>query len=319
MLFAAGITSRVTPIAGEKWYQIKIGDRVIDTRPFNPLAAYMLLGEVINQMATPEETHVPITAKDYADALIGIRRLAGTGLFVFESIVLDSPKAFEDSLKNFAREFIGGFATPFRAIRDVATAPFSQDEAVFRETREGNIFLKAVGSVPFLAQQLPARPSPTRAGAIGADEKLLGVEAGLIRQLTGISLRKETGVEEEIARLDVQAGPRTGDVTLNRLITEKTGAEVDKRIGTLLRSSSYKRLDDADKRVRLRKELSKIRTRAKRTVLRTERPRIIKDLVAELAGLTLSQAKTELRKRRTAGAIDAIIFNRVLRELQRNR
>jgi hypothetical protein len=36
--------------AGEKWYEFKIGDRTIDTRPYNPLAAYLFVGDVINRL-----------------------------------------------------------------------------------------------------------------------------------------------------------------------------------------------------------------------------------------------------------------------------
>jgi hypothetical protein len=49
LIFAA-MALRKQDYAGEKWYEFKIGDRTIDTRPYNPLAAYLFVGDIINRL-----------------------------------------------------------------------------------------------------------------------------------------------------------------------------------------------------------------------------------------------------------------------------
>ena len=318
LMFGAGVAARHSPAAGEKWYQLRMGNRTIDTRPFNPLAAYMLLGEVIRQMADPEATQVRLTPSDFADALLGIRRLTGTGLFIFDAIAKDSPTAFQTSLENFAREFIGGFTIPFRNIKDVVAGPASKDERVYRETREGNIFSSAVGNLPFIPKMLGMKPraKSTRERPAGIEPDVFGViPTGAFRQLTGISFRGESGIEREFNRLNINPNPRTGDVTINRLISEQMGPDVERRMERLVSSPSYMRLGDFEKKERLNRELSRIKKRAKSQVLRTERPRIIEDLTKELQAMSIDRARMELRKRRNAGFINAEMERTIVRNL----
>jgi hypothetical protein len=59
-LFAGALAMRNSDMAGERWYEIKAGNRVIDARPFNPLAAYLLLAEAMRRNVDPEAlTWVP--------------------------------------------------------------------------------------------------------------------------------------------------------------------------------------------------------------------------------------------------------------------
>jgi hypothetical protein len=68
--------------AGEKWYEFKIGDRTIDTRPYNPLAAYLFVGDIINRYMSG--TLRDIDLKDIITVFAGVR--GTTGLYLFDQI-----------------------------------------------------------------------------------------------------------------------------------------------------------------------------------------------------------------------------------------
>ena len=101
MLFAA-MALRKQPYAGEKWYEFKVGDRTVDTRPYNPLAAYLFVGDVINRYMNG--TLRDIDLKDIVTVFAGIR--GTTGLYIFDQIV---DYVTNTNAKSGKEKLIGGF------------------------------------------------------------------------------------------------------------------------------------------------------------------------------------------------------------------
>ncbi len=306
-LFAGAMALRNSDMAGDRWYEIKAGGKVIDARPFNPLAAFLLLGEAMRRLAEPEKAGPPLKVKDYADAFAGVRRLQGTGLFIFHAFDSDV-ESFTKGLQRTAAEIVGGFTVPARTFKDFL-ALTKQDEGVFRARDVGGILGPALGNLPLLSTALPEVPRPTRPGVLGDDS------TPAVRQLTGISARDRTPVESALINLNINASPRTGDPEIDRLISAKMGPEVDKRLNRLVESSAFKRLDSVDQKTKLSKELGKIRTKARHRVLREERPRIVRELIEEFRGVPRVEAKRELQRRQRAGSIDESIARAVLSRL----
>ena len=110
---------------------------------------------------------------------------------------------------------------------------------------------------------------------------------------------------------------RTGDPTIDRLVDERVGPDVDKRLNRLVQSPSFQRRDDLSKAELLNKELTKLRKNAKARVLKQERPRIVQELVDRLKGQDSTRQRQQLQRLRRSGSINAAIERAVLRELRR--
>jgi hypothetical protein len=317
-LLAGAIGIRNSDMAGERWYEINVGNRVIDARPFNPLAAYLLLGEQMRRIADPDATGAPIKGRDYAEAFAGIRRFTGTGLFVFHLFDQDVDR-FTKGIQRTAAEMIGGFTVPFRTIKDFL-ATVKEDEGITRAGREAGLFGPALANLPLLGTALlPETQRATREEPVGAEAKFGPLAAPTFRQLTGIIARERTPVEAEAIRLDVFPGASVGDERINRLIDEEMGPDVGRKLNRLVQSPRYRRLDDVDKKERLSAELGKIRTQAKGKVIRRERGAIVDQLVSELGTFSQDRQRRELRRRRNAGLITAEMERTILRRLRRTR
>ena len=74
-MLASAIAIRATDVGGEKWYELKVpgSDQRLDTRAMGPFNMYLLMAEGI---VHPER----LTVADWAKGLVGINRVAGTGL-----------------------------------------------------------------------------------------------------------------------------------------------------------------------------------------------------------------------------------------------
>lgn len=253
-MLGTAISFRNSEYAGEKYYEIKSGKKTIDTRAFAPFATYLFLAE---QMSHPEK----ITANDRIQGLIGINRIGGTGLVLLDVLRNKDPKSALKMIADFAGQYLGGFTTPLRSLKDIA-GEYIPEEAIVRSTRESPITAPAVSNVPFLSTQtLPEAPSITR-------EEPLKREKTLLRQLTGLTVKTKTELEKEIDRLGMEGlYPRTGDATLDRIITKRAGKYVEKYAGKLIQSKQYANADDDTKKFLLNTSIGNIKTAIRQQVL----------------------------------------------------
>jgi len=124
MLIAA-MSLRKQDYAGEKWYEFRIGDRTVDSRPFNPFAAYLFVGDLINKMR--DGTLRDVDLKDFITVFAGIR--GTTGLYLFDQLAdyaanadikSGDPKAL-GFIKRYVGELLARYLTPLQNVTDVIT------------------------------------------------------------------------------------------------------------------------------------------------------------------------------------------------------
>lgn len=314
VMFAAALAFRNSELAGDKWFEIKVGGKIIDTRPFNPLAAYLLVAEAARRRDNPDLPGPDLRGKDFAEAFVGIRRFRGTGLFIINAFDQDA-RSFEKGALDFARDFTAGLTVPFRQIRDFM-ATFNEDEAIVRRGEESGILGPAKANLPFLNRSLPAAPRATRAEPFGVEPDIGPLATGTAKQLTGILARTRSNVERELLQLQVNPNVRTGNDRINRLVTEEMGPQVERRLGRIVESPSYQKLDPIKRREKLAKELTKIKSKAKSVVIRRERNNIIDELVNKLDGKTKLEIRKELQRLRRAGGITKSIETAILNKLR---
>jgi len=250
MLLGAGLAFRNSEYAGEKWYEINVGDnRYIDARPFAPLSTYLFLGEAISR---PER----LSGKDWAEGGLSISRIAGTGLVMVDLLRTESLDSMQKILKTFAGQYLGGFTVPLRTIKDVT------GETTVLNTSESPVLGPALSNIPVVGEKLlHPQSSITRGRAIKREETEL-------RQATGLSIKTKTPLEQEIDRLNMQhLAPRTGDATLDRLLTEQAGPLVNMFGTSLIQKPAYRIADDETRKYMLRETLSKIKEGTRKSII----------------------------------------------------
>lgn len=264
-------------LAGEKWYEIKVGDKRIDTRPFAPFSTYLFFAEL---MVNGSER---ISGSDWAQASIGINRVAGTGLALIDLVgqKVDAKNA-KNVINGIVSSYIGGFTTPFVTVKDII-GNFRLEERTIKETKELPIIGGAIGNIPGLNELLPTKFSMFQ-------DKPLEREAGLLRQLTGITLKTKSFIEKELDRMSKDIGdliPKTGNLEANRIISKQTGVILDQFNDKIELSEKYKIVGDDEKLEFLKNLISEAKKEAKGEV------------ASDLAGVVyneLKKVKGEKRK-----------------------
>lgn len=249
-LITAAIALRNQPYAGEKWYEFKIGDRTIDTRPFNPFAAYLFVADVYNRLQNGTLRNIDL--KDVITVFAGIR--GTTGLYLVDQMIdyfsntdikSGNPQWVEGT-KKFLGELFAGYLTPLQNVTD-AVAQFYPEMAKVRETT-GQPFTGAFGK-RVLSQDLPVATSATNfildeSGKPRAAPRTK--EDPLVTQLTGIGfIAPKNSAEKEFDRLQIL--PReifisTKIPELDRAYKDILSFKIGYGISKLVETDSYKSL-----------------------------------------------------------------------------
>ena len=260
-MLGAAYELRKSEYAGEKWYEIKVGGKTLDSRPFNPFAAYLFVGDVIKRMQ--DGTLFRLEAKDIATGILSSNIRAGTGLLIVDQLLrglteLGTPEKMTRALKSLAGETAAGLLMPLQTISDVM-AQYDDELAKVRETREEPFLGPIKAKIPGLAQTLPEKESPTREAAPKR-------EAPLLRQLTGATVvSPKNPAEKELDRLQfnfAEIKPATGEPKADRLIARFMGPLVEQRLGPVVKSARYLALTDKRKGEILRRALGVVRKAA---------------------------------------------------------
>lgn len=240
-------------VAGEKWYEIKVGDKTLDMRPFAPFSTYLFFAEVMLRGGER------ISGSDWAQAAIGINRVAGTGLALIDLI---GEKVDEQSVKNIVNNivssYIGGFTVPFGTIKDII-GNFDLEERTIKDAQQLPIFGRAISNIPFLQKVLPTKYSLF-------EDKPLERESPLLRQATGLTLTTKPFIQQELDRLGKDVGdliPKTGILEANRILIKQTGVILDQFNDKIELSDNYKNLSDAEKLNLLGELISEAKSEAK--------------------------------------------------------
>jgi hypothetical protein len=331
LFLGAGLALRMSPLAGPKWYQLKLGtdeqgkQTYFDMRPFSPITTFAFLGEMIRTAADQGLAYTKrllgdqdadamrqsgIEPEDFFEALLGIRRLTGSGLFILDAFTAKDMRGTGERVQRFLQTVLGGFATPVRPLKDLIST-MKPEEGVWRDVRvKPQIGGREAPNLPFGAEKmlnefmsnipalgthaLPARGTPTREEGFGT-EKVAGLPTGLFRQLTGVTLLTSTPLEQEVDRLKLRSLAYTGLPNLDRELNDLVGNAIETApVDETIMSQQYQALPDEQKKELIRKTFTQLRTRAKQRLVQRQAPRIIEEAVEMLRALRPSARQTKL-------------------------
>ena len=256
-MLAAALAVRGSDVGGEKWYEIAVPgtDKRIDTRAFGPFNIYLLFAEGILH---PDK----LTVADWAKGIVGINRVAGTGLVLTDALTSGTFDQKMDRIYSFIGQYFGGFSVPLRnfkaSIETFGPEPASTEEAKYRDVRDRPLIDPFLANIPGASRTLPEAQSPTRAAT--PTNEFPGV-----RQWTGLSIRSKNLVEQEIDRLGLEfraVMPSSGIAAWDRAVAEKMGPEVENKMPLLVASESYDRSSKEIKRYIFRGTLGYLRREA---------------------------------------------------------
>ena len=199
-MLGAAYAFRNSQYAGERWHELKVGNKTYDMRAFNPFAAYLFVGDVIKRYE--EGTLYTFKAKDIISAFAGIR--GGTllwGVDQFLNTVTDNPDAIDASLAFFeetVKSTLGSFFLPLQTAKDFVTG-FDPEYGIVRDTTGQGFASGITTRLPFGGTDLPAVLSFTKA-EIGPDgtpqAKPIRRESSVLRQFTGLTEVSEKNAAE---------------------------------------------------------------------------------------------------------------------------
>jgi len=255
---------RTSKFAGEKWNELNVGDKVIDTLPYNPLAAYLYVADLIVRY----QNGVPIfpgnPTKEILKVFAGTR--GGTGLYMVDQIINLITDPMTTKKWNKVYDFVGKIAnqymTPFKtyinlweggkslfwgdavkAAKDTRTSPLEYEG--FIEGTKGAI-VKNFKSI-FNKDELPDYTSTTH--AVFDDEtnkwvaRPLKNENPLLTEFTGLTIRQpKNAAEKELDRLNFQYREifqTTGIPFLDRMYKDILAPQIHFGLSTLVTNEKY--------------------------------------------------------------------------------
>ena len=293
LLYAAWEIRNNPDLAGERWYELKAGDRRIDMRPFAPFSSYLFVAELAKRV---NEGRPLQEIRDVIQGVAASQFRAGAGLYMLDiasntiDAALRSPQMIVDELekptrpaRRFAGEVVGGFLQPLTTLRELfvdygrflgdEAGRIAEEEGKLRDVREEPFLGPVKRRIPGASQTLPERELPLRAETPRQE----AVEPGgvrLSRQLTGLSPQTRTPIEAEANRLGLtfaEVNPRTGEPKADRLIAREMAPIAERVLPRMLALPAYQQGTDAEKRVRWAVALRGIRSAAFRLAAKEDR------------------------------------------------
>jgi len=259
MLIAA-YQLRQSKYAGEKWYQIKLpSGKILDTRAYNPLAAYMFVADVVAKMERGELYRMTIS--DIAQGLIGSNIRAGAGLYAVDKILSGFTELSRENWKRPIAEMGGqvaaGFLTPLNHVKELIGG---FNEFTVKETRSDPFWGPIKSKIPGVEKSLP----PLYTGTRGEPAKY---ESPATRQLSGFAITpKKNKLEQELDRLGFTRQeflPSTGDPKADNIMRQKMGILSEKAVVPLLNTKLYNKLSNKGKAFFITQVLKDVRSGAR--------------------------------------------------------
>ena len=275
-LFGTAMQIRDSKIAGEKWNEIKIGNKTIDVYPYNPLAAYLYVADLIDRYQAGTLGTMSGRAKEIAKVFAGTR--GGTGLYLVDQLLESLASEGSNKGKRFVNELLGKIAaqyfTPFKtymgfldardgnieAAKDTKTSTL--DNAKFDPTISIQNNLKSIfnpGELPDLTSvthavqgedgSWKARPlKPESANILGKD-----IPGNVITELTGLGIKQpKNSAEKELDRLNFQYREifrSTGIPVLDRAYKNVFAPMIHNGLSQLVEGVGYKNMSINMKRL----------------------------------------------------------------------
>jgi len=275
-LFGTAMQIRDSKFAGEKWNEIKIGNKTIDIYPYNPLAAYLYVADLIDRYQSGT-LGTPIgRTKEIAKVFLGTR--GGTGLYLVDQLLESLSSEGSNKGKKFINELIGKIAaqyfTPFKtymgfldakdgniqAAKDTKTSTL--DNAKFDPTISIKNNLKSIfnpGELPDLTSvthavqgedgSWKARPLKPEGATIFGKE----IPGNVITELTGVGIQQpKNSAEKELDRLNFQYREifrSTGIPVLDRAFKNVFAPMIHNGLSTIVEGLGYQNMSVNMKRL----------------------------------------------------------------------
>lgn len=228
-------------LVGENWYEINAGDgKVVDIRAFAPFSTYFFIAEALKG----DESR--LKPEDYALMSLGMNRIAGTGLDLFNLFTAEKGETAEKIIQRVAGQYFGSFSVPARTFKDLYDL-LDDEESILRDTNQSPWIAPFINNIPEWSQTLPELGVPY-------GQNPVQTEHPVVRQLTGIGPRSKSDFEREVDRLEISKASvyaRTGDPKANNLINRYMGQYSEMLIKPLVESQEYKTSEDWQKKALL--------------------------------------------------------------------
>ncbi len=235
-MLATALAVRSSDLAGQKWYDLRVPgtNKFVDTRAFGPFNVYLLFAE---GMLHPDKLEMA----DWAKGLVGINRVAGTGLVLTDALQGGSIEQKRDVFYRFVGEYFGSFGTPLRnaksTIESVGTTPEAAKERVIRTRTDAPLLDPLLGNIPGISQQLPEGRSIFQGGQ-------LTTEFPATRQFTGLPTRRKNLAEQEAERLGLSVQRLAGGSGIpawDRAVATQLGPLMEQVMPRMIASEGYDR------------------------------------------------------------------------------
>jgi len=249
---------RNSKYGGERWYEIKVGGKSIDTRAFAPFSTYLFVAE---SLQNPEK----IKPADYGSALLSLNRIGGTGLVLADILRSRSAETTINTLKKLGGAWVGGFSVPARTPKDIYSK-IDPEEAIIRDVKDNEFFGPTIKNIPGLSQTLPKRRSPLKSGDLVS-------ETPILRQFTGLSYRTKNELETEVERLDLPYSriyPRTGDAEGDRKVSQVMAMYLEKAFPLLKKNTQYEQMDEITQKIVLSKLFSDVKKTSRDALMKID-------------------------------------------------
>ena len=260
-LLAKAMEMRNDPeVAGENWYEVRLpSGKIFDARPYAPLTQYLFFAEAMKEDSN-------LQPRDWFEAMIGVNRVAGTGLAVVDWVKATDVEQVLESAQRMAGEIAGRITVPLRTPIDLIQGVQGQERRTDPkgDTWQESLINPTLANIPGATNLVAERTSPLRTESGSAPLTLFGIDipAPLSRQLMGISLRRKNAVESEVDRLRLNYTtfmPKTGQRDVDRQIMAHMGPIVLRTIPEMMKSDSpVKRFYPLGAKWSKRKDLSKM-------------------------------------------------------------
>ena len=282
VMMAAAAAVLGSKYAGSKWYTVKPHpdtepNKEIDLRPFAPFVNYMFKAAVWNDFVRfIKGERTLLTGTDYLQGIAAINRVSGTGLVIVD-ILRGKAETIGGLISRYIGQILGGYSTWGRTYIDLLTG-FDAESGKLRSTSEPlritpeidkwlqkpehrGAFNVVAALSPFI-NNIPVANKRLQTFSRATEEGEAKTERPILKQLTGITTKKVTFLQQELNRLNYVPRPKYGHPTINRLVN----AEAVKRISKsdILNTAYYNRkgVTDEDKIEILKAAFSKEYKRA---------------------------------------------------------
>jgi hypothetical protein len=259
-LMGTAFQIRNSKIAGEKWNELKVGDKTIDILPYNPLAAYLYVADLVNRKQNGTLTKQTFNIKEFAKVFAGTR--GGTGLYLIDQIV--NIAAGEGTNKSYraVNELVGKIAaqylTPFKTYMGFLDASDGNIQAA-KDTKTSTLENAKIDPRVSIVNNFKAIFNPGELQDLTSithavlDEKTgkyvarpLKNPNPILAELTGVTVRQDkNAAEKELDRLNFtysEIFKSTGIPVLDRAYKNVFAPLVHNKLSELVQTDAYKSL-----------------------------------------------------------------------------